>query len=89
MAAGRNYSLTLTLPVTNLDNPLNVVPGRTGFIRLSQDATGGRSVTFSSSFKFQGGTPCAIATAANAVTYVRWIAFSAAELNTSCDIAVR
>ncbi|MBB3387004.1 MULTISPECIES: hypothetical protein [unclassified Rhizobium] len=89
MAAGRNYSLTLTLPVTNLDNPLNVVPGRTGFIRLSQDATGGRSITFSSSFKFQGGTPCAIATAANAVTYVRWIAFSAAELNTSCDIAVR
>jgi len=89
LANGKNYSLVLTLPVTNLDNPSNVAPGRTGFVRISQDATGGRSLMFGSAFKFPGGTPCVPTPAANAVTYIKWVAFSATELSTSCDLDVK
>ncbi|MBA8877184.1 hypothetical protein [Phyllobacterium myrsinacearum] len=88
-STGKNYSLHLTLPVTNLDNPLNVVPGRTGFIRISQDATGGRSVAFGNAFKFPGGIPCVVASAPNAISYIRWSAFSSTELSTACDLDVR
>lgn len=88
-ATGKNYSLPLTLPVTNLNNPQNVVPGRYGFIRVSQDSIGGRSVVFGNAFKFSGGVPCVVTSTPNAVSYIRWSAFSSTELNTACDLDVK
>ncbi len=77
------YSATVTLDLTSgfdfeidpltgyltLANPATLVPGKTGTILLTQDATGGRTVSYGSAWKFAGGTPTA-STAANAVDMI-------------------
>lgn len=53
------FSLTFTSGVGNsrtIANPTNLVAGQSGIIYLIQDATGGRSVSWGSYYKFPGGT---------------------------------
>ena len=47
-------------------NPTNAKVGQTGFIRIVQDATGGRTLSFGTNWKFENGTAPSLSTAANA-----------------------
>lgn len=52
--------------------PTNVVAGQSGVIRLVQDATGSRTASWNSAFKFPGGTAPTLTTAANSVDLVAY-----------------
>jgi hypothetical protein len=60
-----NSVITLTGNLT-LANPTNPKVGQTGVIRLVQDGTGSRTITFGTNWKFAGGTAPVLSTAANA-----------------------
>jgi len=65
-SAGNNFSVTLGGSRT-LANPTNLVAGQSGVIHVSQDATGGRALSFGSYWKFENGDVPALTTAANAL----------------------
>ena len=50
-----------------MDNPTNLKAGATYIWRIVQDATGSRTLSFGTAFKFSGGTAPTLTTAANAV----------------------
>jgi hypothetical protein len=50
-----------------LGNPFNTKAGHTGYIRIIQDATGSRTLSFGANWKFAGGVAPVLSTAANAV----------------------
>lgn len=52
-----------------LASPVSMVAGPLGLYRITfvQDATGGRTLSWGGAFKFAGGTPVVLSTAANAV----------------------
>lgn len=50
-----------------LDNPTNLVAGQTVVWHIHQDGTGGRTLAFGTSFKFQGGSVPSLITTASAV----------------------
>jgi len=50
-----NFSLTLGGNRT-LGNPSNVVAGQSGFIAVTQDGTGGRTLAYSSNWSFASGS---------------------------------
>lgn len=56
-------------------NPINMTPGRLYRVTVIQDATGGRTLTWGSAFKFPGGTAPTLSAPGNAVD----------ELSFSCD----
>ena len=68
-AKSNNLHLTLTGNVSSfaLTNP---VDGAVYNIRFIQDATGGRTITLPSVFKFPGGTAPVFSTTANAVDFL-------------------
>lgn len=49
-----------------LGNPTNEIAGRSGYIRIVQDATGSRTLTYGTDWEFAGGTAPTLSTAANA-----------------------
>lgn len=69
MATGIDFTVTLAGNRT-LGNPTNTVVGRRGRIRVVQDATGGRTLTKSSSHKTPGGAALTLSAAANAIDYI-------------------
>jgi len=66
MSTGNNFSVTLGGNRT-LGNPTNLTPGQSGIIYVTQDATGSRTLAYSSYWKFPGGTAPTLTTTANAV----------------------
>lgn len=72
--AGLNFKATLTQNVT-LSNPSNAKDGQSGVIRLTQDATGGRTIAYGSNWRFPGGaaTGGVLSTAAGAVDQIAYI----------------
>jgi hypothetical protein len=66
MSAGNNYAVTLTGNAT-LANPTNLVAGQSGVIKITQDATGSRTLAYGSYWDFAGGTAPTLTTTANAV----------------------
>lgn len=57
-----------------LDNPTNIKDGGTYILRVKQDATGTRLLTFGSAYRFAGGgTPPTLSTDPNAVDYLTFI----------------
>jgi hypothetical protein len=60
--------------------PTNVVAGQSGVIRLVQDATGSRTASWNSVFKFPGGTAPTLTTAANSVDLVAYHCESATRI---------
>lgn len=56
-----------------LNNPTNQVDGATYVLILKQDATGGRALVFSSSYKFPGGSNPVLSASANAIDIVSFI----------------
>lgn len=65
-AAANNFSVTLGGNRT-LANPSNLVAGQSGVIKISQDATGSRTLAFGSNWKFAAGTAPTLTTTASAV----------------------
>jgi hypothetical protein len=65
-AVANNFSVTLAGNRT-LANPTNLVAGQSGVIKISQDATGSRTLAFGSNWKFAAGTVPSLTTAANSV----------------------
>lgn len=58
MATGINFKVTLGAAGRTLANPTNQVAGKSGFINVHQDATGGRSITtWGSNFIWIGDQP--------------------------------
>lgn len=79
---GANQNFTVTLGGNRtLANPTNIVAGQTGSIFVVQDATGGRTLSFGSYFKFPAGTAPTLSSAANAVDRVDYIARTTTEIH--------
>lgn len=64
-SASNNFAVTLTGNAT-LANPTGILPGSSGHIFVVQDATGGRTMSFGSYWKFSGGTAPTLTSTANA-----------------------
>lgn len=56
-----------------LSNPTNQVDGAVYILIVKQDATGGRTLSFSSNYKFAGGTAPTITTTANKVDVLTFV----------------
>jgi hypothetical protein len=78
--ANQNFTVTLGGNRT-LANPTNVDAGQTGSIFVVQDATGGRTLSFGSYWKFAGGTAPTLSTGANAVDRIDYIVKSSTEIH--------
>ena len=52
--AGINFDIGALTGNLTLATPTNMLAGKSGYIALKQDATGGRTVSFSSAWKFAG-----------------------------------
>ena len=65
-ALANNFSVTLGGNRT-LGNPTNVVVGQSGIIKITQDATGSRTLAYGSSWDFSGGVAPTLTITANAV----------------------
>jgi hypothetical protein len=65
LSNGRAFLVTLTGAMT-LNAPSNLVAGAGFWIRLTQDGTGGRAITFNSAYKFPSGVAPSLTTTAGA-----------------------
>lgn len=65
-AVANNFSVTLGGNRT-LANPSNLTAGQSGVIKLTQDATGSRTLAFGSYWDFAAGAAPTLTTTANAV----------------------
>ena len=79
LSLSNNYQVTLGGNRT-IGAPTNVVAGQSGVIRLVQDATGSRTASWNSAFKFPGGTAPTLTTTANAVDLVAYHVESATRI---------
>lgn len=61
------FTITMTAPVTVAPTFSNLKDGQTIRVFITQDATGSRTMAWPASFKWPGGTPVALSTAANSV----------------------
>jgi len=66
LALGNHHQVTLGGNRT-LGAPTNVVAGQSGVIRVVQDGTGSRVLSYNAIFKFPGGTAPTLTTAANSL----------------------
>ena len=64
--SGINFTITMTANAT-FGIPTNQKPGQSGFIKITQDGSGNRRITFNSVFKFANSTPPALSNTASAV----------------------
>ena len=76
MSTSCNFTVTLGGNRT-LGNPTGLVTGQTGSIFVVQDATGSRTLAYSSNWDFAGGTAPTLTTAANAIDRIDYIVRSA------------
>ena len=65
MGVGNNFAFTLAGNRT-LEAPTNATPGQTGYIYITQDGTGSRTLAFNNAYIFVSGTVPTISTAAGA-----------------------
>jgi hypothetical protein len=73
MAAGINFRVTLGGAGRTIANPTNKIAGKSGLLRVVQDATGGRTITtWGSDYVWIGGQPY-WPTTANAISYISYI----------------
>jgi hypothetical protein len=79
IASGIDFTLAMTANAT-LANPSGVIPGKRGRIKVTQDATGGRTLALGSQYKTAGGAGITLSTAANAIDYLDYDCVSATEI---------
>jgi hypothetical protein len=81
-AVANNFSVTLGGNRT-LANPSNLTAGQSGAIWVTQDGSGGRSVSYDSYWDFTGGTPPNMVTTANAVNCIVYAVQSSTRITTT------
>jgi hypothetical protein len=79
MATGINFQVTLGGNRT-LGNPTNVVVGRAGVMRVIEDGTGGRTLSFGSNYVFDSNTAPSLSTTANKENYLSYFAVTATRI---------
>ena len=67
-----------------LANPTNLQPGSNFEIRLTQDATGTRTLTYGTAYKFVGAVPPTLSTAVNAIDILSCRSYDGSSLQ--CDL---
>jgi hypothetical protein len=72
-ASSNNFSVTLGGNRT-LGNPSNVVAGQSGFIAVTQDGTGSRTLSYSSNWDFAQGSAPTLTTTAGAIDVIAYYA---------------
>jgi len=75
LSAGTNFQVTLG-GNRALAAPINATVGQSGFIRIIQDGTGSRSLSFDSVYKFTAGVDPELTTTASAVDSLKYIVHS-------------
>ena len=73
MSTANNFELTLDGNYT-IGNPTNIVKGQSGFIAITQDGTGSRTVGWGTHWDFPASTPPTLSTGANSVDIVAYYA---------------
>lgn len=71
LSTGFNFDVTLT-DNTVIDNPTNAKSGQSGALYLTQDATGGRTATFGSSWKWAAGSAPTLTATPNALDVIQY-----------------
>lgn len=79
MATGFDFAVTLGGNRT-LGLPTSIIVGKKGRLRVAQDGTGGRTLSFNSVFKFAGGTAPTLTTTASRADYLFYDVRSATEI---------
>lgn len=74
-----NFALTANANFT-LQNPSNPKVGQSGYIRIVQDGTGSRVITFAANWKFPAGMSKVLSTAAGTVDYLFYTVRSSTEI---------
>lgn len=87
MATGWNFAVTLGGNRT-LGAPTNTKVGQSGYIRIAQDGTGSRTLSFNSVYKFAGGLDPTLTTTASAVDYLYYSVRSSTEIICSIQLNV-
>lgn len=86
--ASNNFSLTATGNFT-LANPTGTItPGQSGVIVITQDATGGRTISWGTYFKGAGGTKPTLSTAPGAVDVISYYVVSATQIFVTASLAI-
>lgn len=87
-SAGYNFATTLTGNMV-LANPTNIKVGQSGVIALTQDSTGGRTVTYGNYWKFSYGTAPVLDTAASRLNIITYTVLSSTSILASTFAGVR
>ncbi len=74
-----NYTLVLTGSHT-MASPTTLTPGQNQTYQITENATGGYSITWAADFFWMAGAPPALNTAANAITFISCKVYSASAL---------
>jgi len=74
-STGINFSLTLAGNRT-LDNPSNAKPGQSGYIRVIQDGTGSRTLSYGANWVFPSGTSPTLTTTPSAEDMLFYVVLS-------------
>lgn len=86
-SAGINFSVTLSDNRT-LGQPSNQKVGQSGFIRITQDGTGSRTLAYHADWKFVGGTDPTLSTAAGAIDILYYTVVDANKVHASLSKAI-
>ena len=78
-STGINFTVTLGANRT-LGNPTNTKVGQSGVIRIVQDATGSRTLSYSANWEFAGGTAPTLTTTASATDYLYYHVYSSTSI---------
>tara|TARA_Y100000401_G_C8299297_1_gene213116 strand:+ start:295 stop:1116 length:822 start_codon:yes stop_codon:yes gene_type:complete len=88
MDDNNNFLVTLGGNRT-LGNPTNVVEGQTGFIEVIQDGTGSRTLSFSSNYRFVGGSAPTLTTTASAKDVLAYAVLSDEKIMITAHLDVK
>ena len=77
LATGINFTINPLAENTTISFPTNVTPGKSGYIRAVQDATGSRLIDWANGFVFRGGAKPIASTVAGAEDVFSYICLSA------------
>jgi hypothetical protein len=86
LSTGINFTCTLTAAVgatRTLANPVNAKPGQTGWIQVTQSATGNNAVTFGNQWHFSTGTVTTVSNTANVSDLIYYTAISSTYFQTN------
>lgn len=75
LGVGINFGLTATSNFT-LANPSNLKAGQSGLILIAQDATGSRTISYGSSWKFPSGAAKTLSTGAGSIDFLFYTVYN-------------